>query len=236
MAWSNSREHREELQRELRDMRRELEDLKRGLAAKHAAQAREIEALRTKSDIAFERVLRTFKRYAAEQKAGFNPSQPRVSAGNADGGQWTATSNGASVPDANGVEPADASEESEPAEVLLVADRPKGHHFVNQSLYKNLPLPPETRKVFDEATTGPLTIPHGWSKEHEQYNRAVKESFDRFIETNKIQPEKMTPDQAKSFVQEVIKSPDPRIRNFNMRIMLQEFMRRPPRPFRGSET
>jgi len=36
-----------------------------------------------------ERVLRTFKRYAIEQKAGFNPSQAQVPAGNADGGQWT---------------------------------------------------------------------------------------------------------------------------------------------------
>jgi ribosomal protein L29 len=77
MAWSNSRE---ELQRELRDVRRDLDDLKRQVAARHAAHAREIDALRTKSDAALDRVLRTFERYAMEQKSGFNPSQPRVPA------------------------------------------------------------------------------------------------------------------------------------------------------------
>jgi hypothetical protein len=165
----------------------------------------------------------------------YSPSQPRVPAGNPDGGEWTTGSNGRALARENQTaEHGDDNNETNPP-VLLVADRPKGHHYVNQSLYKSLPLSPETRKVFEEATTGPLNEPHGWSREHFQYNHAVKESLDKFMDTNKISPEGMTPDQARSFVEEVKASPDPRIRNFNMRLMLREFLRRPPRSFGGSD-
>ncbi len=65
-------------------MRRELDELKRELAARRAARLREAEALRRKSDLAFERFLHTYKRYAEQQKAGFNSDQPRD-----DHGKWT---------------------------------------------------------------------------------------------------------------------------------------------------
>jgi len=50
---------------------------------------RKAAALRRNSDLAWDRFLRTFKRYAEQQKAGFNPDQSRVPKGNPDGGQWT---------------------------------------------------------------------------------------------------------------------------------------------------
>lgn len=72
------------LQREIVEVRREWDALKREFAARRAARLREVEALRRKSDLAWERFLSTFKRYAAQQKAGFNPDQPRD-----DHGKWT---------------------------------------------------------------------------------------------------------------------------------------------------
>ncbi|RAI45791.1 hypothetical protein [Rhodoplanes roseus] len=51
---------------------------------------RRAEWLRIKSNLAFRRVqLALVEHIAAEQKAGFNPDQPRVPAGRPDGGQWT---------------------------------------------------------------------------------------------------------------------------------------------------
>jgi len=61
-----------------------LDELKLELAARRAARLREAKALRRKSDLAFEQFLYTFKRYAEQQKAGFNPDQPRD-----DHGKWT---------------------------------------------------------------------------------------------------------------------------------------------------
>src|SRR5256885_8297211 len=77
-------EERETFERELLELRRELDELKLELAARRAARLREAKALRRKSDLAFERFLYTFKRYAEQQKAGFNPDQPRD-----DDGKWT---------------------------------------------------------------------------------------------------------------------------------------------------
>jgi len=77
-------EERETFERELLELRRELDELKLELAARRAARLREAEALRRKSDLAFERFLYTFKRYAEQRKAGFNPGQPRD-----DHGKWT---------------------------------------------------------------------------------------------------------------------------------------------------
>ena len=62
--------------------------------------------------------------------------QPRVPRGNPDGGEWTKIAGeltGLPLPEEEG-----------------------GHHFVNRGLFNKLPLPAETRKVFQSATTGPL--------------------------------------------------------------------------------
>jgi hypothetical protein len=61
----------------------------------------------------------------------------------------------------------------------------------------------------------------------------VKKAFDRFKAKNGIaRSEDVTPEQAKKFLEEVKRSSDPRIRNFNMRIYMREFqfyLRRIPR-------
>jgi hypothetical protein len=62
------------------------------------------------------------------------------------------------------------------------------------------------------------------SPEHFKYNSAVKEHLDRFKQTHNVTSEEMTPDHALTLVGEIKKSKDPRIRNFNMQIMMREVM------------
>jgi hypothetical protein len=50
--------------------------------------------------------------------------------------------------------------------------------------------------------------------------------FDRLVERNGIQIDRMTADQARAFLDEVLTSQDARIRNFNMQIQMREIMRR----------
>jgi CDI toxin RNase A-like protein len=87
--WAAERDalKRAAFERELFDLRRDWEELKREIAAKREAERREVEELRIKSDLAFENFRRAFKSYAQQRK--YSPDQPRVPAGNPDGGQWT---------------------------------------------------------------------------------------------------------------------------------------------------
>jgi hypothetical protein len=154
----------------------------------------------------------------------FRPDQPRVPAGNPDGGQWT-------------------SEDGSAARVRLAQTNrvltdaygeryynPGGHHEMPRGVYEKWNLRPETRRVFDQGTTG--TIPevgfrtspsgpatrHAWGGEggmHQNYNKAVQELSDRFLQTNGITPEQMTPDQARTLLKEIRESEDPRIRDYN---------------------
>ncbi|MES2280545.1 MAG: RHS repeat-associated core domain-containing protein, partial [Pseudomonadota bacterium] len=95
---------------------------------------------------------------------------------------------------------------------------PVGHHFVPQSLWKNEPLQPDTRRVFDRATTGPIPGGHNYGDGHNKYNEATKEMYEKWKGQNKIQCETMTPKQAEDFVRQVKQSTDPRVREFNNRI------------------
>ena len=165
---------------------------------------------------------RKLARFALATKAGFKPDQPRVPAGNPDGGQWTGGGGGGGV--------SRAAAERKPG-----AESPTrgGHHFVNKGLYEKLPLRPETRKVFQDGVTGRLNAgPHGNSRAHTAYNKAVAEHFDRFTKENNIRFDEMMPDQAQKFLDEIKRSNDPRIRNFNMRLYMREiqyWLRRIPR-------
>jgi hypothetical protein len=156
------------------------------------------------------------------QKYGYNPEQPRVPAGNSTGGRWTK----------DGVQFAASAEDDSQA---LIFKRPRGgHHFVPGAVFQKLPLKPETRQVFESARTGPPQVGrHGWSVEHAEYNTAVGEALQRFLDKGGIKPEEMTPAQAQDFVYEVLGSRDPRIREFNLRIYRREIMyylrRVPPR-------
>jgi polyhydroxyalkanoate synthesis regulator phasin len=69
---------------------------------------------------------------------------------------------------------------------------------------------------------------------HRTYNKAVEEKLDQFLERNNITSREMTPEQAKSFADEIKKSSDPRIRQLNLRIYMREIMRG-FRLFRGRE-
>lgn len=97
-----------------------------------------------------------------------------------------------------------------------------GHHYVPKEIFEGLfkknQLRPETRKVFDEAVTGPL--PKGLHKNdklHREYTKAVMGLWDGFLKRHVIRPEDMTPDQARRFIHEVLHSDDPRISLFNGR-------------------
>jgi hypothetical protein len=179
------------------------------------------EWLRIRSNLAFRKLQRDLVLYFdAEQKAGFKEDQPRWPKGNGEiSGRWS----GGAGTDASAAEGASGSPGS----------APRGHHFVHRSLYEKLSLRPDTRKVFETAVTGPLRAgPHGWSKEHYTYNRAVEESFERYLRDNRIRIEDMTPDEARKFIDATKRSTDPRIRAVNMRIYMREIMywlRRVPR-------
>jgi hypothetical protein len=89
---------REEFQRKLGDVRHELEELKRQIAVKCAAWKRADEAARIRCDVARDGFIRIVKRYAEQQKAGYNPDQPRVLAGNPGAGEWTRVGGTGSAP------------------------------------------------------------------------------------------------------------------------------------------
>jgi hypothetical protein len=180
------------------------------------------------------------------RKAGFNPDQPRVPAGNPDGGQWT-----------NGVRdiaPSTVEEEQEErvqfaqlGGTLTDADgvpyyRPGGHHEMPQAIYKNWDLQRETRKIFDESSTGKVgatlrLTPDGvrqgnvWDGDgglHRAYNEAVKELSDRFLRDRGLRSDAsdMTPDYAHALLKQIRESEDPRIRDFNHNIRRIQRLRR----------
>ena len=70
---------------------------------------------------------------------------------------------------------------------------------------------------------------HYWSGpkgEHGIYNEAVSELSERFFRERNINPESMTPDQARDLLKAIRESDDPRISNYNRMIrMLRRFYR-----------
>jgi hypothetical protein len=160
------------------------------------------------------RSLRTelkLQRFFRALKAGFNPNQARLPAGSPGGGQWTGE---------GGTAPGGARSES-------AGGAQRGHHFVPRQLFDDpaLRMLPETKKVFEQGVTGPLNGgAHRWDQEHRIYNKAVAERFRRFLDSNRIRAEEMTPDQARRFLDEVRRSSDPRIRGLNMKIYMREII------------
>jgi len=92
-----------------------------------------------------------------------------------------------------------------------------GHHLVPQAIWRNEPLRPETARVFDRATTGPIPGGHNFGDGHSAYNKAVNEMWDK-AKAGGMNCQSMTPNQAEDFVRQVRQSQDPRIRDFNHRI------------------
>jgi hypothetical protein len=99
-----------------------------------------------------------------------------------------------------------------------------GHHVVNKAAYQNRGLSEEATKVFQNAKTGKLLEPQNnyFDAMHRQYNVAVSELLDKYLEKHSIEPSRMTGEQARGFVREVLRSTDPRIRDFNLRIFRGE--------------
>jgi RHS repeat-associated protein len=103
--------------------------------------------------------------------------------------------------------------------------RQQGHHDVPRAVWQNLPLPPGTQQIFENATSGPL--PRGenlYNTAHRAYNQAVQELFDKYMKDNSIDPSTMTPKQATDFVKNVRTCGDPRIRDFLVRIYRARIM------------
>jgi hypothetical protein len=188
----------------------------------------ETERLRVQREIASLRLELALLRLGETwRKANFNPNQPRVPAGNPDGGQWTGEGGHT---DFSAGERRPRSGES----VLGSHGRPYyeegGHHEAAKGVYKKWNLRPETRRVFDKGTTGAIPkalirstpdgvpVGHFWNGPngaHGQYNKAIRELSDDFLARHKIRPEQMTPDHAREFLREIRESQDPRIRDYN---------------------
>lgn len=155
------------------------------------------------------------------RKYGYNPDEPRVPKHQAGGGEWTSDSS--QLAQANGG-------------ALFGLPRRRGHHWVPKALYEDklLNLRDETKKIFADATSGPLFDGRAnqWSAEHAAYNDAVRELFINFLNTNRITADQMTPDQAKEFVQQVWDSKNPAIYKLKVKIIYEAaryFLIRGPR-------
>jgi hypothetical protein len=194
--------------------------------------------------IAFARFKRAaLRRVIAEhllRKAGFRPDQPRWPAGSGRiSGRWSggAGTGGPVDPEPERATPTLTDETPDgswkPGAQYAAGD---GHHHVPRRVFesKEYSFRPETRKVFEEAKTGPLTDPNSnrYDRMHRALNDAVKEALDRYLERHKISSSQMTPAQAQDFVQEIKSSTDPRIRRFYDRMLYREWrywLRRVPR-------
>jgi hypothetical protein len=162
----------------------------------------------------------------------YRPDQPRVPAGNPDGGQWTEE-----VASPEGESEESTWSEDGSVELSAAARRGGGHHYFTRELFDSEPIPKETRKIFDDATTGPLLDRRSnkYDGEHRTYNKAVREHYNDFLSRNNLTPQQMTPDHARTLLREIQQSADPRIRNFNMKIRLREILKRGPLRARGNE-
>lgn len=181
----------------------------KALNAQHLQVCRELADL--KFELAFRRIFRKY-----------DPNQPRVPAGNPDGGQWTSDAGkDGSTP---GLRSNSASDELS-ASRRVPGSRARGHHYVPKAVYKHLPLSPEARKVFREESTGRLSAQrHGWSEQHDRYNQAVGEALDRYMMSKGIRPDRMTGEQAREFANIVKRSTDSPIRDLNLGIFRRELL------------
>lgn len=112
---------------------------------------------------------------------------------------------------------------------------PGGHHAAPGGVYSKMNFPPETRKIFDQSTSGELPkgryvvddsgIPQGhyWDGtkgRHAEYNDAVKELMENFMRDRNITPESTTPDHARDILKAIRESEDPRIRDYTRMIRI----------------
>lgn len=92
----------------------------------------------------------------------------------------------------------------------------RGHHVVPVSLWEGK-VSPEAARVFANALTG--TDPgHCYDAAHRRYNRAVRKLFQNWLKKHKIDPAKMTRDEALRFVNAVLSSTNNDIKGFLQQI------------------
>jgi hypothetical protein len=158
--------------------------------------------------------------------------QPRVPAGNPDGGQFAP----------GGTQQVRlAQSDSKLPGIGGPGGGFGGHHYVPKGVFKKYPLSDEARKVFNRTTSGRLETQaigalrgHFWdgpNGAHKAYNDAIDELFRQFLDTNGIRPERMTAEEATSFLEKIERSENPRIRDYNNVIRLLRMLRL----FRGRE-
>ncbi len=106
--------------------------------------------------------------------AKYDPNQPRVPAGNSDGGQWTSGGEGEGGSDYNDE---GGDEGLLPENAMPV----QGHHYEPKGVLNKFPLSPEARGIFMKDVRGSLRAQrHGWSEPHKAYNEAVEQHFKNF--------------------------------------------------------
>lgn len=166
------------------------------------------------------------RKFGLSRKDGFDPNQPRD-----EDGRWTDGDAGS--------QPSTSDEEYIDPLIAELQEIAWGHHRVPRGVFNKdkYDFSDDVLDVFESATTGQLNDPSSnyYDDLHRDYNKAVEERLDKFLEENKIRGRDMTPDQARSFAKEVEKSSDPRIRRFNMRLLLRESLYWYRRGLRGRE-
>ncbi|MGO3929542.1 hypothetical protein NP284_14665 [Rhodopseudomonas pseudopalustris] len=183
----------------------------------------------------------------------YSPSQPRVPAGNSDGGQWTNGGpsarwavNPTDVDDRQDVQRAADVQLAQVGSSVTDADglpyyATGGHHEMPRGVYTKWELRPETERVFNRSTTGSLATGtrietdqgllrgHYWdgpNGAHARYNNAVQELSERFMSENRLTSEMMTPDHARQLLTRIRDSDIPEIRDYNRAIrMLRRIFR-----------
>jgi RHS repeat-associated protein len=82
------------------------------------------------------------------------------------------------------------------------------HHPIPKKLYENVGLPPETKKVFADFTTGEAGPVHeGYSAAQKAANEAVITRFYEWTGARGINPTEMTPVQAEEFKKNIVTNP-----------------------------
>ena len=101
-----------------------------------------------------------------------------------------------------------------PDAVVLAA---VGHHYYPRQIFNKYDFPPETRKVFEKATSGPVDV-HKWSIPHKDYNTAVGELTEDYMRKRGISARQVTPKDARRIITEILNSRDKRIRFYLLEV------------------
>src|SRR5262245_10465473 len=87
-------------------------------------------------------------------------------------------------------------------------------------------MPPETKKVFNAAKSGPLFLSvngrrHQFDQFHREYNKDTGDLLRRYMQGNNLdEPEQVTPDHARGILKAIAETNDPRIQSYREYIRL----------------